>query len=294
MPEEFDNELTQAFIQEGREFIEQLEPSIIELGQNCQDAVCWEMMNCDHSECPRHKKKLYIPCWLHTGFVDKGRGVCASGKSRQDCLSCRVFQATNGNNEKLNAIFRPFHSLKGNSGFLDLKAITQVTHTAENLLDLIRSGEIKFSQDHINLLCQALDFIKKALDHVEDCLNDHALEAQANRLASTLQKAIDEAKAKCYLDEESIAKADIPAEPTDNAEVDLPADLKIEITPEMVKSFIEEADELLQQMEQGLLNWLKSPDDMELISELFRAIHSFKGNCGFLNFKDLDIQRQIV
>lgn len=288
MPEEFDDELMQAFIQEGREFIEQLEPSIIELGQNCQDAVCWEMMNCDHSECPRHNKKLYIPCWLHTGFVDKGRGVCALAKSKQDCLSCRVFQMTNGNNEKINAIFRPFHSIKGTSGFLDLTAITQVTHTAENLLDLIRSGEIKFSQDHIDLLCRALDFIKEALDHVEDCLDDHALEAQANSLASTIQKAIDEAKAKCCLDEESIAEADTPAAPDGDAGAGIPADFRIEITPEMVKGFIEEADELLQQMEQGLLDWLKSPDDMGLISELFRAIHSFKGNCGFLSFKDLE------
>jgi len=288
MPEKFDDELTQAFIQEGREFIEQLEPSIIELGENCQDVTCWEMMNCDHYECPRHKKKLYVPCWLHTGFVDKGRGVCALAKSKQDCLSCQVFQMTNGNNEKVNAIFRPFHSIKGTSGFLDLKAITQVTHTAENLLDLIRSGGIKFSQNHIELLCRALDFIKEAFDHVEDCLDDHALEAQANSLASNLQKAIDEARAKCCLDEESITEADTPADTIDDVGADISTDLVIEITPEMVKVFIAEADELLQQMEQGLLDLLKSPDDIGLISELFRAIHSFKGNCGFLNYKDLE------
>ena len=118
MREEFDDELTQAFIQEGREFLDQLEPSIIELGQNCRDVICWELMNCDYSKCPRYEQKLSLPCWLDTGFIDKGRGLCARSKSKQDCLSCPVFQTTNGNNDKVNAIFRPFHSIKGTSGFL--------------------------------------------------------------------------------------------------------------------------------------------------------------------------------
>ncbi|MGA1867400.1 MAG: chemotaxis protein CheA [bacterium] len=283
MHDELSDELIQAFIQESRYFIEHLEPSIIELEQNCQNVTCWEMMNCKISECPRYNKKFDIPCWLHTGFIDSGSGVCAFGKSKQDCLSCRVFQMTNGDKEKVNAIFRPFHSIKGTAGFLGFNSITHVTHTAETLLDLIRSGGIKFCREHIDLLCQAIDFLKEALDHVENCQNDSALETWSHDMASTLQKAIDNSKAMCTVDSIHTNLGDGP---------DSALDLTFEINPEMVEGFVQEADELLQKMERDLLNWLKSPDDMEIISELFRTIHSFKGNCGFLNYQDIEMLSQ--
>ncbi|MGA1823970.1 MAG: chemotaxis protein CheA [bacterium] len=291
MQDDFADELTQAFIQESREFIESIEPGIIELEQNCQDVRCWEIMKCDNAACPRHKKTMSIPCWLHTGFIEHGSGVCSFSKSKQDCLSCQVFQMTNGENEKVNAIFRPFHSIKGTAGFLGLKSITHVTHTAETMLDLIRSGGIKFCKGHITLLCQAIDFLKEALDHLENCSDDNALESWSKDMSSTLQRAIDEAKAMCSADAVSAALNEQDGTPDETPE-DFPAnalpDFTMEITPEMVTGFIQEADELLQQMEKDLLNWLKSPDDMEIVADLFRTTHSFKGNCGFLNFGDME------
>ncbi|HQH26363.1 MAG TPA: Hpt domain-containing protein, partial [Oligoflexia bacterium] len=41
-------------------------------------------------------------------------------------------------NDLINAIFRPFHSMKGGAGMLELNNITSLTHTAETLLDMIR------------------------------------------------------------------------------------------------------------------------------------------------------------
>jgi two-component system chemotaxis sensor kinase CheA len=56
----------------------------------------------------------------------------------------------------------------------------------------------------------------------------------------------------------------------------------------MVERFVQEADELLQNAEQGLLTWEKNPDNSDIVAELFRNIHSFKGNCGFFGYADLE------
>ena len=45
--------------------------------------------------------------------------------------------------ECLNAIFRPFHTIKGVSGFLNLKQINQFAHAMESLLDDARNENLR-------------------------------------------------------------------------------------------------------------------------------------------------------
>jgi two-component system chemotaxis sensor kinase CheA len=56
--------------------------------------------------------------------------------------------------------------------------------------------------------------------------------------------------------------------------------------PKVVEFFLQEGNELIQDIEQELLSWIKAPDDKELLNQLFGHIHSFKGNCGFMNLAD--------
>jgi two-component system chemotaxis sensor kinase CheA len=61
-----------------------------------------------------------------------------------------------------------------------------------------------------------------------------------------------------------------------------------DLPAEMVEKFITESDELLQTLEEGLLSWMREPGERENINEIFRSIHSFKGNCGFFGFGHLE------
>ncbi len=58
--------------------------------------------------------------------------------------------------------------------------------------------------------------------------------------------------------------------------------------PEEVKIFLVEAYENLDQVEQDLVDLEKAPSDSELINSVFRAIHTIKGNSGFLAFNKLE------
>jgi two-component system chemotaxis sensor kinase CheA len=65
-------------------------------------------------------------------------------------------------------------------------------------------------------------------------------------------------------------------------------EFQLTITPEMVKQFIQEADEILDTVEQSLLELEKDPDNRDMVDTAFRSVHSFKGNCGFLGYADLE------
>ncbi len=221
-------EIIQEFATESRDMIEQLEPAIIELGQN-------------------------------------------------------------SDSETINAIFRLFHSMKGSAGFLEFDHMTRVAHAAENLLDMIRNGEIDLVPNHVTLLCAACDFAKEALDMVESDYNDDAMVAPADDISEQLHQAIELAKGgdepQAEVEEESISAESAAVAEQPEKETDL---LQMEITDEMRLSFVQEGNELLQSTEQGLLAWGENPGDIDSIGDIFRNIHSFKGNCGFFGFAQIE------
>ncbi len=56
---------------------------------------------------------------------------------------------------------------------------------------------------------------------------------------------------------------------------------------EFVDSFIEEARELLLQLEDDLISLEKSPDNGEIINNIFRVMHTLKGSAGMVGFKNI-------
>lgn len=65
--------------------------------------------------------------------------------------------------EVINSIFRPFHTIKGVSGFLHLQQINQFSHAVESLLDKVRHNELKVSQEVIDFILEAVDLLKRMI-----------------------------------------------------------------------------------------------------------------------------------
>lgn len=77
------------------------------------------------------------------------------------------------NSEYVNAIFRYIHTIKGNSGMLELTNITALAHSMENLLGMLRNNEIKLSKEMIDTLLEGVDFIKNMLDDIQNQASFH-------------------------------------------------------------------------------------------------------------------------
>src|SRR5690606_22275200 len=62
--------------------------------------------------------------------------------------------------DQLNAIFRAAHSIKGGAGtFGCFGQLAETTHLLENLLDLVRNGEMQLRKDMIDLFLETKDVL---------------------------------------------------------------------------------------------------------------------------------------
>ncbi len=204
---------------------------------------------------------------------------------------------------QIDAIFRAFHSMKGSGGFLDLDNLVAVTHQAESLLDLFRKGRAKLEPRHITVLCKAMDFILELLDQIENEYNDAGREEDAQALVAALLAEMEgrgESPGKAGSDEAVSVSADegaaegeplssegTAAEDGDSGGCD-EVDDALEISADLVESFVTDALEQLDAAESALLSLERDPADAELVAVAFRSLHSLKGNCGFFGFADME------
>ena len=74
------------------------------------------------------------------------------------------------NTDIINDIFRPFHTIKGVSGFLSLGKINRLSHATENLLDSARSGDFIINHSATDAILESVDLLKKLIDSVKQGL----------------------------------------------------------------------------------------------------------------------------
>ena len=76
----------------------------------------------------------------------------------------------------VNAIFRPFHSIKGVAGFLNLEQIRDLAHCLENALDKVRNDELAVSASLIDVILDGADALKLMIGAIKDGLEGRAVE----------------------------------------------------------------------------------------------------------------------
>jgi two-component system, chemotaxis family, sensor kinase CheA len=88
--------------------------------------------------------------------------------------------------ELLNSIFRAAHTLKGGSGIVGFESVKNITHKAEDLLDLLRSKQIEFHSDMIDALYDAFDEVLNLVEAAE--ASDDIVDADPQ----VLEKIVDQ------------------------------------------------------------------------------------------------------
>ncbi|MGY8870820.1 MAG: chemotaxis protein CheA [Pseudomonadales bacterium] len=101
-------------------------------------------------------------------------------------------------NDLLNSIFRGFHTVKGGAGFLQLDAMVDCCHKAENLFDLLRNGSVKVSPELMDVVLQSLDAVNIMFGNVRA---GEELEAASPAL---LQRLADFASGKAGSEQKAV------------------------------------------------------------------------------------------
>ena len=74
--------------------------------------------------------------------------------------------------EKINDLFRPFHTIKGMAGFLNLRDVNCLTHEVETLLDQGRKGGRRITSGLIDLIFDVVDVLKAQVGSIGAYLAD--------------------------------------------------------------------------------------------------------------------------
>ncbi|HEX5671061.1 MAG TPA: Hpt domain-containing protein, partial [Sulfuricurvum sp.] len=98
--------------------------------------------------------------------------------------------------ELLNSVFRAAHTLKGGSGIVGFEAVKRITHHAEDLLDMLRSGKLAFQEVMVESLFNAFDEVVNLIEAAEECgdivdADESRIDEIAQELSALMGKTIE-------------------------------------------------------------------------------------------------------
>jgi chemosensory pili system protein ChpA (sensor histidine kinase/response regulator) len=166
--------------------------------------------------------------------------------------------------ENLPEVIREFHTIKGSSRNVNFLTISEIAAPMEEYANDLLKNKTILSNDILILFEQAVVFIEDLFNgKTVDVVEQKVLLDKVHELLEELQNEANKAK----------------------TEDDLP-----DADDEFITLFLEEADEILENTQSLLERWQDSPDDMQLMKELQRELHTLKGGArmvGIVQMGDL-------
>lgn len=193
--------------------------------------------------------------------------------------------------ETLNGIFRAFHTVKGTAGFLNLTDINKLAHSAENLLDMARKGQLKLVGDASDAALASVDMLKGMLASLEAAAAQtgaYQSPAELAAMISTLESLAAAGPKPAAPAPASQTSSQAPTAPAAAPAAESVA-TSITFTEEdlpLIIDFINESKEHIENAEAALLELENNPEEAETLNKIFRSFHTIKGMAGFLNLTD--------
>src|SRR4030067_111597 len=118
-----------------------------------------ELKDISNNDCIGMQEPLTTMSGLKNIFLDF---MEESGSLLDDIESSILrLEKDQGNLDIVNDIFRPFHTIKGNCGYLGIKEMGRLCHTVETMLDNARNRKAPVTQGFIDLILEVVDAVKK-------------------------------------------------------------------------------------------------------------------------------------
>lgn len=190
----------------------------------------------------------------------------------------------------LSSIFRTIHTIKGTCGFIGFTKLESVAHIGESLLGKLRDGELKLDPARTSALLAMVDAIRQMLSCIESDGNEGGVDysglvetltrLQTDEVAGTTVEPVAEAPV-------SSARAEEPTLANDAEPIKPSAEIDEDMEP-IVNEFLVESYENLDRLDKDLIELEQDPGNKEILSSIFRTIHTIKGTCGFIGLHKLE------
>ncbi|MGD8939175.1 MAG: Hpt domain-containing protein, partial [Gammaproteobacteria bacterium] len=193
----------------------------------------------------------------------------------------------------VDEVQRSLHTLKGGARMANIKPVADLSHQLETVLEQVSEGRRTPDNHLLDLTQKCYDQLAQALDHLymgQSVAPASELIAQLQQYAEQLPQAEEIAQPERQGEPElpvseretvelgTLPEPEIPhleevsftERPTEKINIG-------ELDHELVSIFLEEADELHDDIENTLDHWRSQPDNLSHVGELQRSLHTLKG-----------------
>ncbi len=172
----------------------------------------------------------------------------------------------------VNTIFRSMHTIKGVAGFVGFQFVGEITHELETLLDEVRDGKREVSEELITVLLDGTDIVARITAHIAGQVATGGKITELEECSFGHDTVVERVR--------RLREPETEAPGPDN---DAPI-----VASEMLDAFVEESSDLLDSVEQALLQAENDPVGTDAVDQVFRDIHTIKGNAGFFWFAKVE------
>ena len=121
------------------------------------------------------------------GFLDEARDML-----RQFEEGLLGLEADPDDAETLNSVFRAAHTIKGTAGLFGCERVVAFTHEVETLLEAMRAGQLRVSDEAMALLLTSRDQMEALLGDIQATVGDPDLQARSTELGHALRAMLGE------------------------------------------------------------------------------------------------------
>lgn len=217
--------------------------------------------------------RFTLPEWVEPQVFE---GFLSAQKSVLEEIESDLLRMEQGDAEAVSDFRRRIHTLKGESGIMELEDLSHVCHAIEDYLSEVNPA----SEGSVDRLLMVKDWVAQSLESYANGRKPHpGHEDVRSRLMAP-------ADVKAVLEEEAAPKVSQVAAPAAGPR-ELARATRDDDTIMMLGEFIQESEEGLTQSDQFLMNSEHDGLDSETINSIFRTFHTIKGVAGFLELSEI-------
>ncbi|NOZ52681.1 MAG: response regulator [Gammaproteobacteria bacterium] len=232
-------------------------------------------------------------------FVDEATEIQESNDA-----SLQEWRRDYQNLDCVASLQRALHTLKGGARMANITPIADIAHTMEMLLEEVVEKRIPVSIELPNLVQNCHDWLTQAITSVRDhvdlqkpveqlfAVRDYqarmAVASAPTESSVSLSAAefdFDDAPTVQIEDLTMLARSESVAadDAAELAEPTTAQDAVEEYDEDVIEIFLEEAEEIQENADRLLHEWVKDVDNRDLIAEMQRALHTLKGGARMAN-----------
>ena len=196
-----------------------------------------------------------------------------------------------GNLDLLNDIFRTMHNVKGASQLTGLDKISRLSHRLEDLLDLLRQGNMQTNMVIVNLLISGrdrivqlvseLDSFEEERSSVDELIEQLSMLISSGDISATVDTTPTEDVVAVSGSQPSSEETESPGSATSISNYDEEND------KELFNIFIEHMKEQFSLLSSASSHFKLAPVDEEHLSDCIDAVEHLKSSANYMGYDEL-------